>query len=106
MVRQENNKLIIEEGLTKVVIECWGEDSLRVRMTAEPNMDENDWALCEKVKEVTPVITFTEVDVTDPWYQGEEWKQYHQTGTIATLQNGKITAEVNPEGWIRFYNQN
>ncbi|MGN1205014.1 MAG: TIM-barrel domain-containing protein [Lachnospiraceae bacterium] len=105
MVRQENNKLIIEEGLTKVVIECWGEDSLRVRMTAEPKMDENDWALCEKVKEVTPVITFTEVDVTDPWYQGEEWKQYHQTGTIATLQNGKITAEVNPEGWIRFYNQ-
>lgn len=105
MVRQEGNRLVIEEGLTRVYIECWGESSLRVRMTAEPKMDENDWALCEKVEEVTPVITFTEVDVTDPWYKGEEWKKYHQTGTVATLTNGKITAEVSPEGWIRFLNQ-
>ena len=105
MVRQEGNRLVIEEGLTRVYIECWGESSLRVRMTAEPEMDKNDWALCEKVEEVTPVITFTEVDVTDPWYKGEEWKKYHQTGTVATLTNGKITAEVSPEGWIRFLNQ-
>ena len=72
MVRQEGNRLVIEEGLTRVYIECWGESSLRVRMTAEPKMDQNDWALCEKVEEVTPVITFTEVDVTDPWYKGED----------------------------------
>ena len=105
MVRQEGNRLVIEEGLTRVYIECWGESSLRVRMTAEPEMDKNDWALCETVEEVTPVITFTEVDVTDPWYKGDEWKKYHQTGTVATLTNGKITAEVSPEGWIRFLNQ-
>lgn len=74
MVRQEGNRLVIEEGLTRVYIECWGESSLRVRMTAEPEMDKNDWALCERVEEVTPVITFTEVDVTDPWYKGDEWK--------------------------------
>ena len=105
MVRQEGNRLVIEEGLTRVYIECWGESSLRVRMTAEPEMDKNDWALCERVEEVTPVITFTEVVVTDPWYKGDEWKKYHQTGTVATLTNGKITAEVSPEGWIRFLNQ-
>lgn len=105
MVRQEGNRLVIEEGLTRVYIECWGESSLRVRMTAEPEMDKNDWALCERVEEVTPVITFTEVDVTDPWYKGDEWKKYHQTGMVATLTNGKITAEVSPEGWIRFLNQ-
>ena len=105
MVRQEGNRLVIEEGLTRVYIECWGESSLRVRMTAEPEMDKNDWALCERVEEVTPVITFTEVDVTDPWYKGDEWKKYHQTGTVATLTNGKITAEVSPEAWIRFLNQ-
>lgn len=105
MVRQEGNRLVIEEGLTRVYIECWGESSLRIRMTAEPEMDKNDWALCERVEEVTPVITFTEVDVTDPWYKGDEWKKYHQTGTVATLTNGKITAEVSPEGWIRFLNQ-
>ena len=57
MVRQEGNRLVIEEGLTRVYIECWGESSLRVRMTAEPEMDKNDWALCERVEEVTPVIS-------------------------------------------------
>ena len=66
MVRQEGNRLIIQEGVSQVWIECWGEDSLRVRMTAEPEMDGHDWALCEPVKEVTPVITFEEVDTTDP----------------------------------------
>ena len=104
MVREENNKLIIEEGLTRVYIECWGRDSLRVRMTAEPKMDENDWALCEPVEEVVPEITFETVDTTDPWYRGEEWKKYHMTGTVATIKNGKITARVNPEGWISYLN--
>ena len=104
MVREENNRLVIEEGITRVYIECWGKDSLRVRMTAEPKMDENDWALCEPVEEVIPEITFETVDTTDPWYRGEEWKKYHMTGTVATLKNGKITAKVNPEGWISFLN--
>lgn len=104
MVREENNRLVIEEGLTKVYIECWGRDSLRVRMTAEPNMDENDWALCESVEEIIPEINFETVDTTDPWYRGEEWKKYHMTGTVATIKNGKITARVNPEGWISYLN--
>ncbi len=104
MVREENNRLVIEEGLTKVYIECWGRDSLRVRMTAEPKMDENDWALCEPVEEVIPEITFETVDITDPWYRGEEWKKYHMMGTVATIKNGKITARVNPEGWISYLN--
>lgn len=105
MVRQEGNRLIIQEGAARVFIECWGKDSLRIRMTAEPEMDQNDWALCEPVEQVTPEITFTEVDTTDPWYRGEEWAKYHQTGTVATLKNGKITARVNPEGWISFLNE-
>lgn len=35
----------------------------------------------------------------------EEYKQYHQTGMEASITNGKITAKVNPEGWISYYNQ-
>lgn len=103
-VRQEGNKLIIERGVSQVWIEPWGENSLRVRMTCEPCMDGNDWALTEKVKECIPEITFEEVDTTDPWYKGEEWAKYHQTGIVATLKNGNITAKVNPEGWISYYN--
>ncbi|MCH5270179.1 MAG: glycoside hydrolase family 31 protein [Lachnospiraceae bacterium] len=105
MVREEDGRLIIQEGVSRVVIECWGEDSLRVRMSAEPKMDQNDWALCEPVKACTPVITFEEVDITDPWYRGEEWAKYHQKGVVASLKNGKITARVNPEGWISFLNE-
>lgn len=103
-VRQDGNKLIIERGVSQVWIEPWGKNSLRVRMTCEPHMDPNDWALCEKVKECTPEITFEEIDTTDPWYKGEEWAKYHQTGIVATLKNGNIVAKVNPEGWISYYN--
>ncbi|WMJ86281.1 glycoside hydrolase family 31 protein [Anaerocolumna sp. MB42-C2] len=102
---KEENRLIIAEGKTQVWIEPWGENSFRVRMTAEAKMDENNWALTEEVPECKAEITFTEIDVTDPWYKSEEYARYHQTGTQAAITNGKITAKVNHEGWISFYNQ-
>ncbi len=104
-VFQENNKLVIANGMQQVWIEPWGKNSLRVRMTCEAKMDDNDWALTEKVEECVPEITVNELDITDPWYKGDEWKKYHMTGKEYTLKNGKISAKVNPEGWISFYNQ-
>lgn len=104
-VRQEGNRLIIEKGVSQVWIESWGRNSVRVRMAGEPKMDENDWALTEKVPECDPQITVKEVDITDPWYQGEEWSKYHKMGKEYTLINGKITVKVNAEGWISFYDQ-
>ena len=104
-IYQEENKIIIAEGKSQVWIEAWGANSLRVRMTALPKMDENDWALTEKMESVEPQITFETIDVTDPWYKGEEYAKYHQTATQAQITNGKITAKVSFEGWISFYNQ-
>lgn len=104
-VRQEGNRLLIEKGVSQVWIEAWGKNSVRVRMSGEPRMDENDWALTEKVEECTPQITVEEMDITDPWYRGEEWAKYHMMGKEYTLVNGKITVKINPEGWISFYNQ-
>ena len=101
----EERRIVIRNGASQVYIEPWGENSVRVRMTAEAQMDDHDWALCEKVKEITPVITQTTVDMTDPWYRGEEWKKYHYTGTEYTMVIGKLTVKVNAEGWISFYNQ-
>ncbi len=101
----EERRMIIRDGASQVFIEPWGENSVRVRMTAEAQMDDHDWALCEKVKEITPVITQTTVDMTDPWYRGEEWKKYHYTGTEYMMVIGKLTVRVNAEGWISFYNQ-
>ena len=102
---QENNKIVIAEGISQVWIEPWGKHSFRVRMTKEPVMDGNDWALSEKMDEIMPEITFTEVDTTDPWYQADEYKKYHSKGQEVTMVNGKITAKISHEGWISFYNQ-
>lgn len=104
-VRQEENRLMIGNGASQVWIEVWGKNSVRVRMTCEPKMDENDWALTEKVEECIPEITVKEMDITDPWYRGEEWSKYHMMGKEYTLVNGKLTVKINPEGWISFYNQ-
>lgn len=104
-VRQEGNRLIIGEGISQVVIETWGKNSLRVRMTCQQQMDENDWALTEKVEECIPCITVKELDVTDPWYRSEEWAKYHMTGKEYEMTNGKIKVRINTEGWLSFYDQ-
>ncbi len=104
-IYEENNRLIIADGKTQVWIEPWGPNSLRVRMSGDAKMDENDWALTEKLEKITADISFETIDVTDPWYKGGEFAKYHQTGTQAKLVNGKITAKVSHEGWISFYNQ-
>ena len=101
----ENNRLVVVNGKQTLWLEPWGENSLRVRMSMESKMDENDWALTEQVPFCQAEISCCEVDTTDPWYQGEEFAHYHQTGKLWRLKNGKITAVVNPEGWIRYENQ-
>ena len=104
-VTQEGNRIVISNGASYVWIDPWGKNSVRVRMSCEQKMDENDWALTEKVAECQPQITVEEVDMTDPWYQGEEWVKYHRMGKRFTMVNGKMTVLVNEEGWISFYNQ-
>lgn len=104
-IYQDGNRLVIAENKSQVWIEPWGKNSLRVRMTAQPEMDKNDWALTEEVEECKAEISYEEIDVTDPWYKSEEYVQYHQTATEWTLKNGKITAKVSYEGWISYYNQ-
>lgn len=101
----ENNRLVIHSGNSQTWIEPWGESSLRVRMSAQPQMDSHDWALDEPVKECDVQYRSETVDTTDPWYKSDEYKQYHSMGTNHYLTNGKITARVNCEGWISFFNQ-
>ena len=104
-IYQDGNRLVIAENKSQVWIEPWGKNSLRVRMTAQPEMDKNDWALTEEVENCKADISYEEIDVTDPWYKSEEYAHYHQTAKEWTLKNGKITAKVSYEGWISYYNQ-
>ena len=101
---QSGNRLIIHDGVTQLWIDPWGSDSVRIRMTAEPEMDCHDWALTEEMPAVTPVITFEEIDTTDPWYKGEAWANHHQKGVQAQFINGKLTVKISYEGWLSFYN--
>ena len=104
-IYQDGNRLVIAENKSQIWIEPWGKNSLRVRMTAQPEMDKNDWALTEEVEACTAEISYEEIDVTDPWYKSEEYAHYHQTAKEWTLVNGKITAKISYEGWISYYNQ-
>ncbi len=104
-IYQEGKQLVIADGKGVVWIEPWGANSLRVRMSAVPQMNANDWALTEKMEDITPQIAFEEIDVTDPWYRGEAYAKYHQRAKQARITNGKITAKVSHEGWISYYNQ-
>ena len=92
---QEGSRLAIYGGSTQLWIDPWGTDGVRVRMSNEPQMDPNDWALSEPVEALIPTITWEEVDTTDPWYRTEEFAHYHQTGRIWTFTNGKLTVTVN-----------
>jgi len=99
----------MKDGASQIWIDAWGVNSFRVRMTCEPKMDENDWALADapmvpEGQKVQATVSYEQVDTTDPWYKGEEFKKYHQTGTITTFQNGDLIAKINPEGWISYYN--
>lgn len=105
-IYRENNRLKIKSGNSQVWIEPWGENSLRVRMTKEPVMNENNWALCEPVKYCEASFSEETIDVTDPWYMSDEYSRYHQKGVNHTITNGKITAKVSFEGCISFFNQN
>lgn len=102
---QEKDRFIIKDGISQVWIDAWGENSFRIRMTKEAQMDPNDWALSEEMEKVSVTTTLKEIDVTDPWYQSDEYEKYHQKGTQATIVNGKLTVKVSHEGWLSFYNQ-
>ena len=101
----ENGSLRILSGVSQVWIDPWGESGFRIRMTVEPEMDPRDWALTEPVDRSGGALSSEEVDTTDPWYRGAEYGKYHQKGIIYRYTNGKLTVQVNPEGWLSFWNQ-
>jgi alpha-D-xyloside xylohydrolase len=91
-----DNALCFRRQGETVVIESWGQDSLRVRATMNGKFTDRAWALTEQVP-----VTKTEVKTyTVPEKTGE--------GTIAetdwaSITNGRIRAEVNYAGVISLY---
>lgn len=102
----ENNRLVCINQTERMWIEPWGENSLRVRVTKEANMDTNDWALTEEPIVCKAEIHIDQAEIVEPWYKGEEREKHIQQFEVASIRNGKLTAKINHEGWLSFYNEN
>ncbi|MBS4930159.1 MAG: family 31 glucosidase [Clostridiales bacterium] len=84
MLRKENERLIYEYDREQVWIEPWGNNSVRIRATKEPDMPKDNWALCDMpMKECA-------IDVLD---------------NKGILTNGKIRVEISRLGKLTVYNQ-
>ena len=86
MLRRENNALVREYASETLVIEPWGKDSLRVRSTMRPFLDEQDWALL-------------------PAESSEEPKISIGADGGGSITHGRITARIDPRGQVGFFNQ-
>jgi alpha-D-xyloside xylohydrolase len=85
MFHQQNNSLVREFAGETLVIQPWGKDSLRVRSTMSPELENEDWALLPG-----PHIEPAGVVI------GNDGS--------ASITNGRITARIDPRGQIAFFN--
>ncbi|MBR4759583.1 MAG: glycoside hydrolase family 31 protein [Lachnospiraceae bacterium] len=92
----DNGALVFQRNGETVRIEGWGKDSLRICSTMLRHFSEHDWALTDK-----PDATDTEVSIFEKTHKTEAGsfvqKQY------ASIQNGRIRAEVNFAGVISIF---
>lgn len=80
---EEDRRLVRSCCGERLMIEAWGTDALRVRCTHEADFQDQDWALTQDVRENNhPQI----------WIEEKE----------ARIQNGRMIARINAEGWVSF----
>ena len=77
-------------------IEPWGRDSLRIRATMQPAIEDVDWALTEPIEAIEAKIEIGE----EPHWVGDGTVD---TRPVASITNGRIRAVVNFAGVISFY---
>jgi alpha-D-xyloside xylohydrolase len=87
ILKIENNRLFRKEDWETLVIETWGENSLRIRATKHRVFSGNDWALLPK----NELRSNPEAEIIID-------------GQCAVVTNGSIQARLNSEGWLSFYN--
>lgn len=101
MFKKENNKLFYLYDNETVMIEPWGEDSLRVRVTHNNKFTDHDWALLEP-KNVEADIEIVESEKADT----DELLEMNlgEDENYAKITNGKITALIDSTGVLTFKN--
>ncbi|WP_313072322.1 glycoside hydrolase family 31 protein [Lacrimispora sp.] len=83
LFREENGKLIYHYDAEEVILEPWGENSLRVRGFKTGKLKEKNWALLEQ--------EYIETQIT-----------MDESGAV--IKNGAITAKITRKGKLLFYN--
>ena len=78
----EENALIVHSGHETLRIEPWGQDSLRVRATLNPELEPGDWILAR------PEAARADIDLEGP---------------VARITNGHLQARVGEAGVLTFY---
>lgn len=97
ILRNDDGRLFRSHDTERLIIEAWGDNALRVRATRRPDFTGNDWALIPRAENPRLAASRAVVKIeADP-----------KTGkaSTASITNGKITAKVNREGWLSFYNE-
>ncbi len=90
MVSIQNNKLIREYDGEKMLIEAFGENSVRIRVTKLNEFDNENWALIEQ-EEIIPTIEVSKNSDTSDGVVANAEVVTISDG--ATLINGKISIQ-------------
>ncbi|MDD4462030.1 MAG: glycoside hydrolase family 31 protein [Eubacteriales bacterium] len=106
-----NQQLLRRQGDEQILIQPWGKDGLRVRVTRNANLDtDQDWALL-------PQPTDAQAEVRRVKTKPSNKKQLASAGNpgedaplveeenAAAITNGRLTAFVDRHGYISFRNQ-
>jgi alpha-D-xyloside xylohydrolase len=80
---KDGSRLVYKKKTEILWLESWGA-GIRVRATRQASMPDSDWALLENIPANECKIEIFE--------------------NSASLTHGKITAKINNEGWLSFYN--
>jgi len=101
MIKGKEGKVYWEYDNEKLLIEPWGENSLRVRVTKNSHINDEPWALLE------PEKCNPKINIIEP-------KKGETVNTVifsrlkdaeASITNGKISAYIDSNGRITFKNQ-
>ena len=102
MISEKNNCLIYQYDNETVQIEAWGKNAVRIRATMNASFTGHDWALEEKPESLGEIQIYDDKDASAVVYAN---MYSGKNESFGSLTNGKITATVNADGVISFYNQ-
>ncbi len=104
MFQELDNKLYYTYDNETVCVEAWGRNALRVRITHNAYLNDNDWALTEPVEHNDPKITIYRDNTVKPASAfSDEFASDDKS--YASIRNGNITAVFSAYGVLTFINQ-